>query len=201
MGRLIYSVICSLDGLTADTEGRFDFAMPDEEVHRDANAQMEPVTLQLYGRRMYELMTPWENDPGLIASSPEATEFATLWQRSDKVVFSTTLQETSTRRTTLERSFDPVTVRALVDDADGEVTIDGPTLAAHALRAGIVDEVRQVLLPVVVGAGLPVFPADVRLDLELLDQRRFRGGAVALRYAARRSSPDRDVAAENPSAS
>lgn len=188
MGRLIYSVICSLDGFTADTEGRFDFAMPDEEVHRDANAQMEPVTLQLYGRRMYELMTPWENDPGLIASSPEAAEFAALWQRSDKVVFSTTLGETSTRRTTLERSFDPVRVRALIDDADGEVTIDGPTLAAHALRAGIVDEVRQVLLPVVVGAGLPVFPSDVSLDLELLDQRRFRGGAVALRYAVR-SSP------------
>lgn len=186
MGRLIYSVICSLDGYTEDANGSFAFAEPDEEVHRYANAQMESVTLQLYGRRMYDLMTPWENDPELIGSSAPARQFAELWQRSDKIVYSTTLEAVVTRRTCLERTFDPERVRALVDAADGEVSIDGPTLAGQALRAGIVDEVRQVLLPVVVGGGLAVFPPDMLLDLELVDQRRFTGGAVAHTHVVRR---------------
>lgn len=186
MGQLIYSAIASLDGYIADAEGNFDFAMPDDDVHRYANAQMEAVTLQLYGRRMYELMTVWENDPSLAASSVQASEFAELWQRSDKVVYSTTLERTVTRRTTLERVFDPERVRELVDEADGEVCIDGPTLAAHALRAGIVEEVRQVLLPVVVGGGLAVFPPGARLDLELVGHRRFAGGAVALTHRVKR---------------
>jgi dihydrofolate reductase len=182
MGRLIYSVISSLDGFISDRQGNFDWAMPDEEVHRYANAELHRASTHLYGRRMYELMIPWETDPEIANASGAAAEFARIWQEADKVVFSTTLERPLTRRTTLERSFDPARVREIADRAEGDVTIDGPTLAAHALRAGIVDEVHQVLFPIVIGDGLAVYPADLRLDLELIDHRRFAGGAVAVRY-------------------
>jgi dihydrofolate reductase len=182
MGKLIYSVIASLDGYIADEAGDFSWAMPDAEVHQYANDELAGVDVHLYGRRTYELMTPWENDPELAASAPVTAEFARAWQRADKVVYSSTLDKASTRRTTVERHFDPATVRRLKDEAAGDLLIGGPTIAAYALRAGLVDEVSQVLLPIVIGGGLAVFPPGLRLDLELLDERRFRGGAVALRF-------------------
>lgn len=182
MGKLIYSVIASLDGYIADETGDFSWAMPDAEVHQFANDELADIAVHLYGRRMYELMTPWENDPELAASAPETAEFAQAWQDADKVVYSSTLVEASTRRTRLERQFDPEAVRRLKAEADGDLLIAGPTLAAHALRAGLVDEVSQVLLPIVIGGGLAVFPHGLGLDLELIGERRFTGGAVALRY-------------------
>jgi dihydrofolate reductase len=109
-------------------------------------------------------------------------EFARVWQDADKVVYSSTLEEASTRRTTLERHFDPATVRRLKAETHGDLLIGGPTLAAHALRAGLVDEVSQVLLPIVIGGGLAVFPDGLGLDLELVGEQRFAGGAVALRH-------------------
>ena len=182
MGRLLYSVIASLDGYIADASGDFSWAMPDAEVHQFANDELAGITVHLYGRRTYELMTPWENDPDLAASAPETAEFARSWQDADKVVYSSTLPEASTRRTRLQRRFDPEEVRRLKQEASGDLLIAGPTLAAHALRAGLVDEVSQVLLPVVIGGGLAVFPPGLGLDLTLLDERRFIGGAVALRH-------------------
>ncbi|MDI3329754.1 MAG: dihydrofolate reductase family protein [Micrococcus sp.] len=182
MGTLVYSVIASLDGYIADETGDFSWAVPDAEVHRYANDELAGIAVHLYGRRTYELMTPWENDPELAASAPETAEFAQVWQDADKVVYSSTLERTSTRRTTLERHFDPEAVRRLKAGASGDLLIGGPTLAAHALRAGLVDEVSQVLLPIVIGGGLAVFPAGLGLDLELIGEHRFTGGAVALRH-------------------
>lgn len=182
MGKLVYSVIASLDGYIADETGDFSWAMPDTEVHEYANDELAGVGVHLYGRRTYELMTPWENDPSLAASMPVAAEFARAWQEADKVVYSSTLDGVTTRRTTLERHFDPGAVGRLKSAADGDLLIAGPTLAAHALRAGLVDEVSQVLLPIVIGGGLAVFPPGLGLDLELLGEQRFAGGAVALRH-------------------
>jgi dihydrofolate reductase len=182
MGKLVYSVIASLDGYIADEAGDFSWAMPDAEVHQYANDELAGVAVHLYGRRMYELMTPWENDPELAASAPVTAEFSRAWQAADKVVYSSTLDRPSTRRTRLERHFDPEAVRRLKTEADGDLLIGGPTLAAHALRAGLVDEISQVLLPIVIGGGLAVFPAGLGLDLELIGEQRFTGGAVALRH-------------------
>lgn len=182
MGRLIYSVIASLDGYIADPTGDFSWAMPDPEVHQHANDELTGVTTHLYGRRTYELMVPWETDPTLAESQPEAAEFARVWQEADKVVYSTTLERVSTRRTALQREFDPEAVREIKHRSDGDLVISGPTLAAQALRAGLVDQVHQVLLPVVIGGGLAVFPEGLRLELELLDHRGFAGGAVAVRH-------------------
>lgn len=187
MGRLVYNAITSLDGYTVDAEGSFAWARPDEEVHAFANDLVRPLGTHLLGRRMYEVMRYWEappdyGDPG----SAVTDEFADLWQDADKVVFSRTLAEPTTRRTTIERGFDPAAVQRLVADSARDVGIGGATLAAHAVRAGLVDELQQLVTPVVVGGGTRWLPDDVRLDLELAETRRFASGVVFLRYTVGR---------------
>jgi dihydrofolate reductase len=179
MGRLQYSVLCSLDGYTVDAEGRFDWAMPDEEVHTFVNDLERPVGTHLYGRRMYEVMSPWET---MDDDAPEMRDFAQIWRAADKVVYSRTLSEPTTARTRLERDFDPATVRELKARADRDLSVGGPELAGQALRAGLVDELHLFVTPVVVGGGTHWLPGDVRIELELLDERRFSGGVVHLHH-------------------
>ena len=182
MGTLIYSMIVSVDGYVTDEQGNFDWAVPDEEVLDAINQDMAKVGTHLYGRRMYEMMRGWETDPAIAAQSPHSEDFAGIWRTADKVVYSTTLPEVDTARTRLERRFDPTEVRRLKADAEGDLTIDGPTIAAEALRHGLVDEVRLLVCPVVVGGGLPVFP-QFRAQLGLRDVQRFSNGMVQLYYA------------------
>ncbi len=181
MGRLVYTTICSLDGYTADTGGGFDWAMPDEEVHAFVNDLERPLGTYLYGRRMYETMAAWQ-DMGGPGEHPVEVDYAEIWRAADKVVYSTTLAEVSTPRTRLERSFDPDAVRRLVREADRDVSLGGPTLAASALRAGLVDDLHLFLHPVVVGGGTRALPDGVRLDLELVDEHRFASGVVHLHH-------------------
>ena len=182
MDRLSYSAIASLDGYVNDAEGDFGWAMPDEEVHAYVNDLMRPIATHLYGRRLYEVMAAWQT-MGTSADEPEVVrDFGEQWRGAEKVVYSTTLDEVSTPRTRLERSFDPEAVRRL----DGDVLVGGPGLAAHAFRAGLVDVVSLIVVPAIVGGGTAALPSAVDLRLELLDERRFTGGFVALRYAVRR---------------
>lgn len=185
MAKLIYSAIASLDGYVADEQGDFDWAAPDEEVHTFFNDLERPVGTYLYGRRMYEVMTYWETAHSLIDQPSFILDFAQLWQAADKVVYSTTLGTVSTARTRIERDFDPEAVRRMKAAAGRDLTVGGPDLAAQALRAGLVDECRLFVAPIVVGGGKQSLPNDVRLDLELLDQRRFGNGMVYLRYRTR----------------
>ena len=181
MARLVYAGITSLDGYTVDAEGSFAWAEPDEEVHAFVNDLQRHIGTYLYGRRLYETMRAWQTvaeDEG----PDEMRDFGRVWRSADKVVYSSTLSDVSTPRTRLEHDFDAAVVRALVDDADRDVSVGGATLAATALRAGIVDELHQFLHPVVVGGGTPYLPEGVRLDLELLDERRFAGGVVHLHH-------------------
>jgi dihydrofolate reductase len=185
MGTLVYTVIASADGFTADAAGGFDWAMPDEELHAFMNDLERRTTASLYGRRMYETMRVWEtigDDPG---TSAVERDYAAVWRGLDKVVYSRSLEAVSTTRTRLEREFDPAEVRRFVAAADGAVSVSGPTLAAHAIRAGIVDEYQVVSVPELVGGGTPVFPSGVRVSLELVEQRRFAAGAVFHRYRRR----------------
>lgn len=184
MARLVTLGITSLDGFVCDADGSFDWAVPDEEVHRACNAIEAGIGTQIYGRRMYEVMSYWADPP---ADADEISlEYAAAWQDSDKVVVSTTLESVSTPRTQLWRSFDADAVAALKASSDRDISISGPTLAAAAFRAGLVDEVGMILLPVAVGGGTPFLPVGVRLDLELTAEHRFTGGAVHLTYAVRR---------------
>ena len=181
MARLIYSAITSLDGQVADALGRFDWAMPDEQVHSFVNELERPLGTYLYGRHMYEVMRAWESWP-VERESSVTRDFAAIWRAADKIVYSRTLDSVSTSRTRLEREFDPAAVRELVESAERDVSVGGPSLAAHALRAGLVTELHQIVAPVVVGGGTHWLPADVRLDLDLLEERRFANGMVSLRY-------------------
>jgi dihydrofolate reductase len=185
MAKLIYSNIASLDGYIEDTDGKFDWAMPSEEVHAFENELMRPLGTHLYGRRLYETMRYWEAVDPVFEQEPIYQDFASIWRAADKVVYSTTLEEPSTARTRIEREFDPEAVRRLKEGADRDLAIGGPGLAAEAFRAGLVDEVHLVLVPVIVGSGKHALPEDVRVNLELLDERRFGDGAVHLHYRVR----------------
>jgi dihydrofolate reductase len=182
MARLIFSAITSLDGYVADASGGFEWAIPDEEVHAFVNDQERSLGTHLYGRRLYEVMAAWDTVPTTPDQPPVSRDFAEIWQSADKVVYSTTMTSVSSTRTWIERSFDPDAVRALKADATHDISVGGPGLAAHALRAGLVDEIHLVVAPVVVGDGTRMLPGDVRLDLDLVDERRFTNGMVHLRY-------------------
>lgn len=183
MARLIYAAITSLDGYVEDEDGKFDWAMPDEEVHAFVNELERPVGTHLYGRRMYETMVFWESPPDLAGQPAFVRDFAEIWQAADKIVYSRTLPTASGARTRIERDFDPEAVRRLKATAARDLTVGGPELAAQAIEAGLVDEYHLFLVPVAVGGGKRSLPGDrVRVNLELLDERRFRSGTVYLRY-------------------
>lgn len=190
MAKLIYNAISSLDGYIEDADGKFDWAEPDEEVHAFVNDLVRPVGTYLLGRRMYETMVFWERLPDLAARPPVVQDFAEIWQRAEKVVFSKTLQSASSAKTRIEREFDPEAVRQLKARVDRDLTIGGPELAAQAIEAGLVDEYHLLLVPVVVGGGKRSLPdRNVRSQVELLDERRFRHGTMYLRYRTRRAPP------------
>ncbi|WP_433036097.1 dihydrofolate reductase family protein [Actinomycetospora sp. CA-053990] len=184
MGRLMYSMMTTLDGYVADADGDFGWGIEqDMELHRYFEELMRPVRTFLYGRRMYETMVFWETAHELPDEPPEMAEFARTWQAADKIVFSKTLETVSSARTAIARELDPDAIRELKQD--GDLTVDGPGLAAAALAAGLVDEIGPIVVPVVVGGGTRFLPEGVRLDLELVEERRFASGAVHLRYRTR----------------
>jgi dihydrofolate reductase len=182
LARLIYMVITSLDGYIEDDQGRYDWGRPDDEVLGFVNDFERPVGTCLYGRRLYEEMTGWETADAQPGQPPLMLDFARIWQAADKVVYSRTLDRVSTARTRIERHFDPEAVRQMKAQADRDITVGGPELAAHAIRAGLVDDYHLLISPVVVGNGKAALPGDVRLPLELVDERRFGNGVVHLHY-------------------
>jgi dihydrofolate reductase len=182
MAKLIYSGITSLDGYVADEDGNFDWSAPDEEVHTFCNDLERPVGTYLYGRRMYEVMVYWETAHKLADEPAFVRDFTDIWQVADKIVYSRTLETISSARTRIERDFDPEAVRQMKAAAGRDITVGGPDLAAQAIRAGLVDEIHQFVTPIVVGGGKQFLPDNVRLRLELLDERRFGMGVVHLHY-------------------
>jgi dihydrofolate reductase len=182
MAKLIYSAITSLDGYIADQHGRFDWGEPDEELHSFINDLQRTTGTYLYGRKLYEVMVAWET---MEAPDGYLQEFAEVWQAADKVVYSRSLASVSSARTRIEREFDPQAVQDMKEAADRDITVGGPDLASHAFAAGIVDEVLVFLAPIAVGGGKRCFPDDARLQLELVDQRRFAGGVAYLHYRVR----------------
>lgn len=188
MGKLIYTAIASLDGYIEDAEGTFGWAAPDEEVHSFVNDLERDAGTYLYGRRMYETMAGWETDPSLADQSAAMRDFAQIWQSADKIVYSRTLDEAATSRTRVERDFDVTAVRELKASAGHDLAIGGPELAAHAFRAGLIDECHLLFAPILVGGGKRCLPDNVRQELELMDESRFRSGMVFLHYRLSRGN-------------
>ncbi|HEY3311357.1 MAG TPA: dihydrofolate reductase family protein [Anaerolineales bacterium] len=187
MAHLIYSALSSLDGYIEDVEGKFDWAAPDEEVHGFINNLERSAGTYLLGRRMYETMQVWETDPDLASDSPITRDYAEIWQAANKIVYSRTLGAVSTRKTKLQRSFDPEPIRQLKEAAEQDISIGGAELAAQAFRAGLIDECHLFLTPIMVGGGKACLPDNVRIELELLEERRFGSGMVFLRYRTRQA--------------
>jgi dihydrofolate reductase len=182
MAKLIYVTNVSLDGYIEDEHGSFDWTAPDDELFAFITDLVRPVGTHLYGRRLYATMAVWETDPALAAQSELMADFANVWQAADKVVYSTTLDAVSTAKTRLERTFDPASVRDMKASATSDLAVGGAHLAAHAFKAGLVDECHLLIRPVLVGRGKPALPSGFRADLELLDDRRLSNGVVYLRY-------------------
>jgi len=187
MAKLVYSAIASLDGYVADEDGNFDWAAPDEEVHSFVNDLERKVGTYLYGRRMYEVMRYWETTQAVADRHPVEMDYARIWRAADKIVYSKTLEAVSTARTWIERDFDPEAVRRMKARAGRDISVGGPDLAAQAFEAGLVDECYLFVAPMVVGGGKRSLPDNVRLKLELLDERRFSSGMVYLYYRTRRT--------------
>ena len=184
MAELRFTGNTSLDGYVNDAQGEIGFTEPSEEVFVFISELEREVGTYLYGRRLYETMLYWENfdDPN---ATPAIRSYAELWQDADKVVFSRTLDETPSARTRLMREFDASAVRALKAEATVPISVGGATLAAQAIRDGLVDDIHQFVHPVVIGGGTRFLPADVRLELELVDDHRFADGVVYLHYRNR----------------
>ena len=189
MANLIYVANTSLDGYTEDKDGKFDWTDPSGEVFSFITNLVRATRTHLYGRRMYETMMVWETDPNLAAESPPMRDFAEVWQAANKIVYSRTLKTISTRKTQLERTFDPEAIRHLKAAGEQDILIGGPELAAHAFRAGLIDECHLFIIPMLVGGGKSALPDDLRLEIELLDERRFHNGTVFLRYRTRQERP------------
>lgn len=184
MAKLIYSGIASLDGYIADEDGNFDWSAPDDEVHAFVNDLTRPVGTFLLGRRMYEVLAAWEDTDAFADEGPAMRDFAAIWAATNKVVYSRTLETAATARTRIERSLDPEAVRQLKAEADRDIAVGGPGLAAQVIRAGLVDEYHLYVNPIVVGGGTRFLPDGLRLNLRLLNEHRFSNGVVHLRYGA-----------------
>jgi dihydrofolate reductase len=182
MGKLIYAAIASLDGYVEDEEGRFDWSTPDDEVHAFVNDLERPIGTYLYGRKMYETMVFWETVTTEADEPAVFWDYAGIWRAADKIVYSRTLQETSSARTRIERQFDRGAIQRLKQSSGADITIGGAELAGRAFGAGLVDECHLFLCPITVGRGKRALPDDIGVQLELLDERRFRNGVVHLHY-------------------
>jgi dihydrofolate reductase len=182
VAQLIYAAITSLDGYVADADGSFDWAEPDEEVHSFVNDLQRPVGTYLYGRRLYETMVYWETAHTLADQPSFIKDFTAIWQAADKVVYSKTLKTVSSARTRIERDFDPEAIRRMKMSAERDITVGGADLAAQAITARLVDEYHLFVAPIVVGGGTPFLPDNVRVELDLRDERRFDKGVVYLHY-------------------
>jgi dihydrofolate reductase len=186
VAKLIYAAIASLDGFVEDQRGSFEWAAPDAEVHAFVNDLERPIGTYLYGRRMYETMVYWEALGLDDEQSAVARDFAEIWRGADKIVFSRTLGTSSSTRTRIEHDFDPAAINQLKLSSDRDISIGGAELAGQAMSAGLIDECHLFLCPIVVGRGKRALPDDVHLQLELLDEHRFRSGVVHLRYGVNR---------------
>jgi dihydrofolate reductase len=183
MTKLIYATPTSLDGYISDEN--YEWAAPDEDGFAFITDLERPIGTYLYGRKMYQTMAIWETPDVIPGRTPAMLDFARVWQAADKIIYSRSLETVSTPKTRLEREFDPEAVRELKAELPHDVSVGGPTLAAHAIRTGLVDEIHLFVVPIVMGGGKQVLPSNVCVRLDLLDERRFANGMVYLRYHTR----------------
>jgi dihydrofolate reductase len=187
MRSVTYSMNVSLDGYIVGPDGGFDWSPPLEDVFRFWIDEVQTVGVHLLGRRLYETMLYWET-AGQDRSLDEAElEWVASWNPLPKVVFSTTLSAVQGTARLASGGLTEEIERLRADPGEGDIAIGGATLAAEAAAAGLIDEYRTMIYPVMVGGGTPFFPhRERRVDLELVETRTFSSGVVYLRYRVAR---------------
>jgi dihydrofolate reductase len=185
MSKLIYFTHTSLDGFIAGETDSLDWSVPDEEVLAFINDVHRPISTYLYGRKEYETMMVWQTPDIIPGLTPTMMDFGRIWQAADKIIYSKSLETVSTPKTRLAREFEPQAVLDLKAQLPHDTTVAGPNLATQAIRAGLVDEYQLLVAPFILGGGKRVLPSNVRVKLDLLDERRVGNGWVFLRYRTR----------------
>jgi len=183
VAKLIYAAIMSLDGYIADEAGKFDWAVPDDEVHTFINDLTRPIGTYLFGRRLYEVMVAWEAIKPHSHVPPYILNYSKIWQAADKIVYSKSLESVSSSKTRIERDFNPKNIQKMKETSERDLSVGGSTLAAQAIQAGLVDECHFFITPIVIGSGKRFLPANVQLKLQLLDECRFGNGMAHLHYS------------------
>ncbi|MEU5876105.1 dihydrofolate reductase family protein [Spirillospora sp. NPDC047279] len=180
MGRVVYSMMASLDGYIEDSKGSIEFSAPDEAVHKMANEQTRASSGLLFGRRMYEAMEgPWREFAERDDLPETVAEFARLYLATPRIVFSDTLEDVP-EGVRVVRSADAVAEITRLKEGEGELGLGGASLAASVID--LIDEFRVFVMPVMVGGGKPCFPPGAEIGLRLAEHRAFESGVVLLRY-------------------
>jgi dihydrofolate reductase len=182
MRKLIYSMGVSLDGFIAGRDGEIDWGAPDEELHRFHNRQTQELGAHLCGRRLYETMLYWETAEENPSAAEHSLEFARIWKALPKIVFSRTLEKVEGNARLLRDSVGDE-VAKLKQQPGKDLAVGGAGLASTCIRLGLIDEYRLFVSPIVLGGGIPYFPAlDDRIDLELIETQTFASPVVYFRY-------------------
>ena len=184
MAKLIYSAFTSLDGFVADESRQLQLGELDEEAFAFINQREGRVGTYLFGRKVYETMAVWETPEVIPNPTAGMLAYVPIWQAAEKIVYSTSLPTVTAPKTRLARQFDADVVRKLKAGATRDLAVGGATLAAHAIRAGLVDEFHLLIAPIIAGGGNPYFPGEVRVKLDLLGERKFGNGLVYVWYRA-----------------
>lgn len=177
--RLEFGMLVSLDGYVAGPVGGPQMPMFSDELHQYFNDRQRSHAVSLNGRGLYEIMRYWEaDDPSF---SAVAADFSRAWRDTPKVVFSRTLREVGPNARLV--AGDAVEeVRRLKMEDGGDMEVGGTLLAASLSRAGLIDEYRLYVRPVVLGGGKPFF-ADSRPELTLIGTETLADETILMRYA------------------
>jgi dihydrofolate reductase len=183
MRKVIYSMGVSLDGFIAGPDGEIDWSAPDEELHRFHNQRTRELGAHLCGRRLYEVMAYWETVDESSTVPEHEIEFARIWKETPKIVFSHTLDSVEAKNTRLASDDIADEVARLKEEPGKDMAVGGAGLASTFMELGLIDEFRPFVHPVVLGGGTPYLPPlDERINLELVESRKFGSGVVYLRY-------------------
>ncbi|PNI07728.1 deaminase [Arthrobacter sp. AFG7.2] len=187
MRNLTFAMSVSLDGYITARGDDLGWGVPSDELFQWWSDRVGATGLALYGRKLWETMSShWPTADQQPGATPAQMEFARRWRDMPKTVFSSTA--TTVDWNTRLITSDAVTeITRLKSDDGGTMDIGGATLAAAAMRAGLIDEYAIVAHPVLVGGGTPFFAAlDSWINLSLVETRTFPGGVVLTRYKTRR---------------
>ncbi len=181
MGKLIYLVTTSLDGFVADENGNFDWTKPSEEILGTIDDILKNVGTFLLGRRMYETLAVWDTIPA-DSQNHGSNQFAKIWKAANKIVYSGSLIKVSSANTNVEHTFVIEDIKKMVAESDKDFDIGGPHLAVEAIKAGIIDEFHQFIVPKIIGGGNFWLPKKIKTELKLVDLKKFDNGCVHLQY-------------------